>query len=100
MGRGSDPRTKRRIDASVDPPPDLLIEIGLTSDSLNKFPVFAQLGVPEIWRFSGGHLAIFTLDGTLWGWKDVPNRALGRTGPRMEFTAFCRESRPCTSCRA
>ncbi|MBI4472553.1 MAG: Uma2 family endonuclease [Acidobacteria bacterium] len=54
-------RTKRRIDAAVDPPPDLLIEIDLTSDSLNKFPIFARLGVPEIWRYSSDNLAIFTL---------------------------------------
>ena len=29
---------KKRIDLRIDPPPDLVIEIDLTSDSLNKFP--------------------------------------------------------------
>jgi Uma2 family endonuclease len=56
-------REKRRIDAAVDPPPDLVIEIDLTRDSINKFPVFANLGVPEIWRYSEGRLTIFTLEG-------------------------------------
>ena len=56
-------RKKRHIDAAVDPPPDLVIEIGLTSDSINKFPIFAALGVPEIWRYSRGRLTIFMLEG-------------------------------------
>ena len=34
-----------------DPPPDLLIEIDLTNDSLNKFPLYAVLGVREVWRY-------------------------------------------------
>lgn len=54
-------RDKQRIDATVDPPPDLVIEIDLTRDSINKFPIFAKLGVPEIWRYRRGKLAIFTL---------------------------------------
>lgn len=36
-------RGKDRIDLSVDPPPDLVIEIDLTSPSINKLPVYAQL---------------------------------------------------------
>ena len=31
--------------------PDLLIEIDLTNDSLNKFPLYAALRVPEVWRY-------------------------------------------------
>ena len=42
---------KKRIDLRIDPPPDLVIEIDLTSDSLNKFPLLAALGVPEVWRY-------------------------------------------------
>ncbi|HEY6332708.1 MAG TPA: Uma2 family endonuclease [Blastocatellia bacterium] len=33
-------RGKRRIDLSVDPPPDLIIEVDIASPSLNKFPIF------------------------------------------------------------
>lgn len=47
-------RGKTRLDMSIDPPPDLLIEVDLTNDSLNKFPLYATLGVPEVWRFKGG----------------------------------------------
>ena len=44
-------RNKKRIDIRVDPPPDLLIEIDLTHDSLSKFSLYAALGVPEVWRY-------------------------------------------------
>ena len=54
-------RGKKRIDLSSDPPPDLVIEIDITSPSLDKFPIFAQAGVPEVWRFDGGQLTIYEL---------------------------------------
>ena len=44
-------RNKRRIDMEVDPPPDLVIEVDLTNDSLDKLPLYAALGVPEVWRY-------------------------------------------------
>jgi Uma2 family endonuclease len=56
-------RGKKRIDLSTDPPPDLVIEIDITSPSLDKFPIFAPAGVPEVWRFDGHRLAIFELSG-------------------------------------
>ena len=33
-----------------DPPPDLVIAIDLSHPSLPIFPIFAQLGIPEVWR--------------------------------------------------
>jgi Uma2 family endonuclease len=56
-------RGKPRIDLSVDPPPDLLIEVDITSPSLDKFPIYAQTVIPEIWRHDGERLAIFELHG-------------------------------------
>ena len=54
-------RGKKRIDLAVDPPPDLIIEIDITSTSLDKFSIFAEVGVPEVWRFDGTHLTIHEL---------------------------------------
>lgn len=54
-------RDKSRLDFAVDPPPDLVIEIDITSGSLDKFPLYAALGVPEIWRYNGQRLTISTL---------------------------------------
>lgn len=54
-------RGKDEIDLRVDPPPDLVIEIDITSPSLNKFPIFAALGVTEVWRYNGEQVRLFTL---------------------------------------
>jgi Uma2 family endonuclease len=53
---------KEEIDFSVDPPPDLVIEIDITHPSLPKFPIFAAFGVPEVWRFDGQRVQIFKLE--------------------------------------
>ena len=54
-------RGKRRIDLNVDPPPDLVIEVDITSPSLDKFPIYARPGVPEVWRYDGERLTIYEL---------------------------------------
>lgn len=55
-------RGKDRIDLTVDPPPDLVIEIDITRPSLNKFSIYSQLGIPEIWRYDGERLEILALE--------------------------------------
>lgn len=55
-------RGKARIDLDVDPPPDLVIEVDITSPSLDKLPIYAQMGVSEVWRYDGDDLSFFTLD--------------------------------------
>ncbi|MGI8859622.1 MAG: Uma2 family endonuclease [Rubrobacteraceae bacterium] len=59
-------RGKGRIDLTVDPPPDLVIEIDITSPSLDKVPIYARMKVPEVWRFDGQRLAILALEGTVY----------------------------------
>ena len=54
-------RGKKKLDMEVDLPPDLLIEIDLTNDSLDKFPLYAALGVQEVWRYEDT-LEIWILD--------------------------------------
>lgn len=56
-------RGKKQIDLTNDPPPDLVIEIDITGPSLSKFPIFAALGIPEVWRYDGTRVTIFTLAG-------------------------------------
>jgi Uma2 family endonuclease len=57
-------RDREKIDLAADPPPDLVIEIDLTSSSMDKLPMYAQLGVPEVWRDQKGGLTIYTLKGS------------------------------------
>lgn len=52
---------KEEIKLDVDPPPDLVIEVDITSESLNRFPIFAAVGIPEAWRFDGTRVTIFQL---------------------------------------
>lgn len=51
------------IDLTVDPPPDLAIEIDITRASIPKQPIYAALGVPELWRFDGVRLTVLRLRG-------------------------------------
>ena len=44
---------KRTIDLESDPPPDIALEIDVTNESITTFPIYAALGVPEIWRRHG-----------------------------------------------
>ena len=41
---------KNRLDLAIDPPPDLAIEIDITSRT--KFDNYLLLGVPELWRYT------------------------------------------------
>lgn len=54
-------RGKTRIDLSVDPPPDLAVEIDITART--KFNNYEGLGVGELWRFNGTNLEIHVLQG-------------------------------------
>jgi Uma2 family endonuclease len=52
-------RGKNRIDLSVDPPPDLGLEIDVTSRTHPS--IYEILGVPELWRFEKSKLQINVL---------------------------------------
>lgn len=52
-------RGKKRIDLSVDPPPDLALEIDVTSRTHPS--IYEALQVPELWRFDQGDLQINVL---------------------------------------
>jgi len=54
-------RGKLKFDLTQDPPPDLALEIDLTNKSLDRFPIYARLGVPEIWCYDAGELKIYQL---------------------------------------
>jgi Uma2 family endonuclease len=73
IGRGLEPdkcfwiqsepavRGKMKIDLLLDHPPDLAIEVDITSSSLDRFEIYAKLRVPEIWRFDGETIRIHVL---------------------------------------
>jgi Uma2 family endonuclease len=45
-------RRKDNVDLRFDPPPDLVLEVDVTSSSIPKIPIYAALGVPEVWHWN------------------------------------------------
>ena len=101
-------RGKLQFDLNQDPPPDLVLEIDLTSKSLNRFPIYARLGVPEIWCYDSGELKIYQLQNGEYqeaqislvfpnlAVQEIPrlieqNRSLGRRALRQVVRAWARK---------
>jgi Uma2 family endonuclease len=59
----NEPRVRGRdeIDLRVDPPPDLAIEVDISSSSLDQLSIYADLGVPEVWLCDGTTLKVYQL---------------------------------------
>jgi Uma2 family endonuclease len=47
---------KKRLNLLKDPPPDLVVEIDITSRVIPRLPIYVSLEVPEIWRYDGRNL--------------------------------------------
>ncbi|UKO99276.1 Uma2 family endonuclease [Nostoc sp. UHCC 0870] len=54
-------RGKEKLNLETDPPPDLAIEIDITSSSVNKFNIYSALGIAELWRYDGQNLKFYHL---------------------------------------
>jgi Uma2 family endonuclease len=49
------------VNLNQDPPPDLIVEVDITSTNINKLDLYASMGVPEFWRYNGEVLRIYQL---------------------------------------
>ncbi|MBW4700160.1 MAG: Uma2 family endonuclease [Aphanocapsa lilacina HA4352-LM1] len=56
---------KAEVDLAIDPPPDLVIEVDVTSSSIDRISIYAAMGVPEVWRYENGALNFYQLDTTV-----------------------------------
>ncbi len=52
-------RQKDRLDLAIDPPPDLALEVDVTSATNRE--IYEGLKVPELWQFNRGKLTIYLL---------------------------------------
>lgn len=103
-------RVRGRFDINLaqDPPPDLALEVDLTNKSLER-PIYARLGVPELWCYDDGRLKIYHLEGEEYieveqssvflqlDVRAVPqlieeNRSAGRLALRRAVRAWVRDS--------
>jgi len=55
-------RDKEDVIVGQDPPPDLVLEVDITNPSDRRLPIYALLGIPEIWLYDGYDLAFFALE--------------------------------------
>lgn len=46
----------QQIDLATHPPPNLAVEVDLSPPSVRKEPIYARLGVAEVWRWRDGQL--------------------------------------------
>ena len=76
-------RGKERIDLQADPPPDLVFEVDITHSTLDKLAIYAQLGVPEVWRYNGERFQVLILAGDRYA-----EQPLSRAFPMVESTAL------------
>ena len=98
---------KNKIDLTVEPPPDLAIEIDITSRT--QFDNYQRLGVPELWRYTRRGLQINLLQEGKYiqsnfspNFPGIPiielvnktvkqNLTLGRSQAMREFKSWVRE---------
>jgi Uma2 family endonuclease len=52
---------RKHLDFEKDPPPDIALEIDLSTKSIRKLPIYRALRVPEVWLYNGSVLAIHRL---------------------------------------
>jgi Uma2 family endonuclease len=66
-------RGKLDFDLNINPPPDLALEIDITSSSLDRLSIYASLGIGEVWRFDGEDLFICVLQNGVYELHDRSN---------------------------
>lgn len=76
----------RELDFAKDPPPDLAVEIEVTQSVLDRLPIYAAFGVPELWRYDGETLTVLVLgtDGAYSASQSSPSL------PRLPLADFSR----------
>ena len=96
-------RGKVEIDSDLDSPPDLVIEVDITSPSHDIFPIYAHFGVPEVWRYDGERVVVYELRNTEyvevanslalpWFTSDILTRLVAQ-GLTMRRTSWARKVR-------
>jgi len=84
----STPRPPRgEFDLKRFPPPDLAVEVEISRGLMPKQPIYAALGVPEVWRFDGKRVNVLrrTAQGN---YEAVEASAVFPKLPMKEFNRF------------
>jgi Uma2 family endonuclease len=79
------------IDLATDPPPDLVVEVDISHPSLDKFPIYASLRVPEVWWHDGNTLQFFHLIGD--HYEQTPESGLFPLCPAEVLAGFVQQGK-------
>jgi Uma2 family endonuclease len=79
----------KTVDLNTDPPPDLILEVDITHTDINKNALYAEMGVPEFWRYNGSILTIYVLEGGLY--KEVEVSPTFPHVPKDRLYAYLRD---------
>lgn len=85
--------TGRDVDLAKDPPPDLVVEIDITHTDIDKLTLYAEMGIPEFWRYDGKLWQILRLQGQ--AYTEVTESPIFKGVPKAklyEFLAIARQS--------
>lgn len=88
---------KRDFTLEEAPPPDLIIEADVTSSSLPRFPIFAALGVPEVWRYDANDEQVRFYKLEKGKYREIENSLALPILNRKTATEFLEESRTLSS---
>jgi Uma2 family endonuclease len=51
----------KKIKLGVDPPPDLVLEVDITTSVIDRLPIYAELEFPELWQYVDDEIVIRVL---------------------------------------
>ena len=88
-------RKRPQIDLRRDPPPDVVVEIEITSPAINKLSIFAAAAVPEVWLYRDDRVEILALESKTYQ-KKMESSFLPVVTDEV-LTSFVRSSRTMTS---
>ncbi|PYS73977.1 MAG: hypothetical protein DMF69_03240 [Acidobacteria bacterium] len=54
------------LDLRACPPPDIVVEIDIADDSKSKLSIYAEMGVPELWRYDEHQFFVYRLERNLY----------------------------------
>ncbi len=83
---------KLELDFGVDPPPDLVIEIELTSSAIKKMQLFAAMHILEVWRHDGESLQMYRWEDGNYHLIESSLQLPGLTSHRINETLALRDS--------
>jgi Uma2 family endonuclease len=86
-------RGQREVDLSVDPFPDIVVEMEVSRSAIDKLGLFASMGISEVWRCDGERVSIFVLDRERDGYHESSHSLALPALASEVLTRFLAESR-------